>query len=401
MQGEEIQPVVDALANRLGRSVAVDDPSIRLIAASRHFGDEDKARVRSVLDRTVPSEAMRWLLGHGIADQTGPARLPANPELGAEARVCVPVRCNGLLLGFLWLIDPHQELGRDALDAAVDAADTIGVALYRRMLLHERERFRVESCLRLLISPDREDRERAAGELRDDQLIADVSRVVLFVVETEDSSGDDCSTALEAALEHVERGLPPHSVLFMVQSHRAVVVLGSARPYSDVALRDLAERIRSHYRELTHGRHRCTIGISATRQGLDDVADAHREASTAVRAAWLLPTFGDIATWSTLGPFALLLRIDVDQLTQELPLPGLKDLLTDPAHRTLMASAEEFLDRAGDVTGAAKALHVHRTTLYHRLNRVETVTGLSLNDGLDRLVLHLALKINHLHTAHR
>jgi PucR C-terminal helix-turn-helix domain len=37
---------------------------------------------------------------------------------------------------------------------------------------------------------------------------------------------------------------------------------------------------------------------------------------------------------------------------------------------------------------------VHRTTLYHRLNRVEQVSGLSLRDGRDRLLLHLALRLS-------
>lgn len=41
---------------------------------------------------------------------------------------------------------------------------------------------------------------------------------------------------------------------------------------------------------------------------------------------------------------------------------------------------------------AAEALHVHRSTLYYRLGRIESVTGRSLDDGGARLVLHLALK---------
>jgi DNA-binding PucR family transcriptional regulator len=41
-------------------------------------------------------------------------------------------------------------------------------------------------------------------------------------------------------------------------------------------------------------------------------------------------------------------------------------------------------------------MHVDRTTLHHRLKRVEAITGLSLDDGLDRLRLHLALKLTRL-----
>ncbi|MFI6407534.1 helix-turn-helix domain-containing protein [Streptomyces sp. NPDC050548] len=91
--------------------------------------------------------------------------------------------------------------------------------------------------------------------------------------------------------------------------------------------------------------------------------------------------FDGVASWSSLGPFALLLRVDFDQLTQDLPFPGVGDLLGDPEHAVLVRSAEEFLDRAGDSGSTAQALHVHRTTLYHRLKRVETITACPWTTG--------------------
>ena len=106
-----------------------------------------------------------------------------------------------------------------------------------------------------------------------------------------------------------------------------------------------------------------------------------------------------MTSWDSLGPFALLLRIDLEQLTEDLPFPGVRELLADSEQQTLVASLEEFLDRAGDAGGTAAALHIHRTTLYHRLKRVEAVTGLNIDDGLDRLTLHLSLKLNRLNPA--
>ncbi|MGW3232678.1 PucR family transcriptional regulator, partial [Kitasatospora sp. NPDC001095] len=47
--GEVLQALVDGLAEELGRSVVLDDPLVRMICASRHFGDEDRVRVRTLL----------------------------------------------------------------------------------------------------------------------------------------------------------------------------------------------------------------------------------------------------------------------------------------------------------------------------------------------------------------
>ncbi|MDX3283485.1 PucR family transcriptional regulator, partial [Streptomyces scabiei] len=63
-----------------------------------------------------------------------------------------------------------------------------------------------------------------------------------------------------------------------------------------------------------------------------------------------------------------------------------------PAHRELAHTAEVFLDHAGQAGRTAAELGIHRQTLYYRLSRVEKLTGLSLTDGEDRLLLHMALK---------
>ena len=41
----------------------------------------------------------------------------------------------------------------------------------------------------------------------------------------------------------------------------------------------------------------------------------------------------------------------------------------------------------------AAALHIHRQTLYYRLNKAENLTGLSLSNGHDRTRLHLGLML--------
>jgi DNA-binding PucR family transcriptional regulator len=51
-----------------------------------------------------------------------------------------------------------------------------------------------------------------------------------------------------------------------------------------------------------------------------------------------------------------------------------------------------FLDNAGQAGRTAAALGIHRQTLYYRLSRVEQLTGLDLDDGEDRLLLHMSLK---------
>ena len=116
-------------------------------------------------------------------------------------------------------------------------------------------------------------------------------------------------------------------------------------------------------------------------------ATAWREASAAARAALAEPRLGPVAEWASIGPYRLLTALSPDAAQD----PAVRLLLT-PAHRELAHTAEVFLDRAGQAGRTAAELGIHRQTLYYRLSRVEQLTGLDLDDGEDRLLLHMALK---------
>jgi sugar diacid utilization regulator len=80
--------------------------------------------------------------------------------------------------------------------------------------------------------------------------------------------------------------------------------------------------------------------------------------------------------------------------SRDLPTPDVVARLASArGGDALLSAAAAFLDAAGDVSAAASALHVHRVTLYRRLERVSELTGLALRNGEDRLLLHVALRI--------
>ncbi|MFD2028038.1 PucR family transcriptional regulator [Promicromonospora aerolata] len=73
--------------------------------------------------------------------------------------------------------------------------------------------------------------------------------------------------------------------------------------------------------------------------------------------------------------------------------PGLEALLDLPGSAPLLHTLETYLELAGSAQATAEALHLHRTSLYYRLQRVEVLAGTDLKDGTERLALHLALKV--------
>ena len=139
MSVEQIQALADGLAARLGRAVLVDDRDLRLVAASEDFGDADPARVWSLLHRRTRPEDVRH---EEIARLPGPGYVPENPALELWQRLCVPVRCRGLLLGFVWITDRFGDLTEEQVADSARTAAEIGVLLRDRLLAGGRDRAR-------------------------------------------------------------------------------------------------------------------------------------------------------------------------------------------------------------------------------------------------------------------
>lgn len=120
---------------------------------------------------------------------------------------------------------------------------------------------------------------------------------------------------------------------------------------------------------------------------LVELAEAVRRAHatlTAVRAGAQL----DPVSWDALGAWRLVVDAPADLTAAQLH-PAAATLASLPRD-DLLLTARTVLD-LGDVTAAAARLHVHRTTLYYRLDRIAELTGVDLRDGRTRTDLQLAL----------
>jgi len=388
-----LQQVVDRLASRLGRSVAVDDTHGHLVVASRHFGDEDPLRVHAVLQRSSDARVLEHFAAHDIYRWTTPGRIPASPDLAFKARVCCPVRTYGIPFGHLFLIDDGVEDREIELAAA--AASEIGRLLHRRLVLHEQDHDRREALARDLVSVEPQTRAAARQALVDEQLIDSVDPVaalaVHLVVATSDAPGSP-ETALRVAFERLTRGRYAGRLLTLATGPRgAVLLFGDATGQS----RDVADELVADL-DRTDGVSRVVVGLGGPDAGPDAPRRSHDEARLVADAATLLPSLGDVLDHEDLGVYAVLLALPRHALTPDLYPEPLRRLLEQDAHDSLAATLETYLDCGGDATRTSTELRIHRSTLYYRLGRIETITGVDLGDGSRRLALHLGVKLRRL-----
>lgn len=387
---DEVQTLVEQLSAELDRSVLVDDASLRLLAYSPTLGSEDEVRRTAILTRETPRAIRDLHFAQGIASATRPVRTAPHPDIGLQARVCVPIRCQGALFGYLWLIDSDQSLTDADCQAAERCAAEIGTAMYRRDELEKPQREHELHLLEQLLGADAAEREAAAHELAAGDLLVGGAGVGVLAVrrcgDPEPELGSSERARLGLALDQFRRSLPRRQALSAVVADHGVVVVSVGEPDG---LPELARRAQ----EALDGDGRAVIGYSALHDHPRDAHRAHEHARLALRVAGALAEHGTPAGWEELGAYRLLARAADTPHARELIHPGLPKLFALHSKESLVQTLEAYLDNGCDTKLTAEALFLHRASLYYRLQRIEAITGTSLKSGADRLALHCGLKL--------
>lgn len=395
----DLQRLVDHLGNRLGRSVAIDDPHIRLLAYNAHTADVDDARVGSIMRRGVPAELVEYLYSLGIEDVHDVFTVPARAEIGLSVeRIGMPIRYEQALLGYLWLVRSDGPASAEDADAMREAAGRAALILHREYLAGELAKGRERELLRDLLSDDVRLSAEAAESLVEEELLV-AGRVTALVATRahppDESLGEQDRLALAAAVDHGRRCFAPRSALTLERPDHALLAVvwsGAAEGTVEKVTRDVAASV--HERLVAEsGDDGCWVGIGGTHRRLTDLRQSYREARRAADVARVTGALGPVAPYRELGVYALLAQLPPEELTDALH-PGIRPLLDPSAgHDDLVETLTAYLDNAGDAKRTVAQLHVHRATLYYRLRRIEELSGLDLSRGDDRFAAHLSLKL--------
>jgi hypothetical protein len=395
-----LQEIVDGLGRRLGVPVTLEDQHMRLLVHNAHPDEVDPARQRIILNRRAPDWAMRWGRQHGLFDAHEPIRVPLDPGRGVTApRVVVPIRSAGRLLGWIWVIEPDGGLDAAAMAEAAAAASEAATVLADA---ERRDRHvlavRAEVVAGLLdadagVRAAACDRARAEGVLQGGPVHVAVLRGGGGPVDRTGGVRSGAGLAVDevaAAVRDAGPGLPADA-LQVLDDHGRVVVLTTASEGITASPGVLAATLAG----VLDGRVGIVVGVSATHGDLAEAHVALTEAAGAARVAAADPRLGPVATWAAVGAYRALLAAP-GPVDPALVHPGVAAALADDLDPELVETVEVLLDECGKAARAAEVLHVHRGTLYHRLKRFAERTGADLDDGHDRLAVHLALKAHRL-----
>lgn len=189
-----------------------------------------------------------------------------------------------------------------------------------------------------------------------------------------------------------------HTGIFSALPDGEIGMVLSLRPGPRPAGTTLEELGRAMRRDIWHtvGHEALVLGLGAPRTTLVEAIDELLAAAHIGAVASSLPARDQVCFHASdirLRGLVALLRDDVR--AQRFAETELRRLILDDLATGSdgMGVLRGYLELSGNKTLLAKRLHLSRPSLYARLDRIEDILGVSLDDGESRASLHVALLI--------
>lgn len=382
----KLDDATQRVAEQLARAVVIFDTSLNVIAFSVHDGEVDRGRLSIILNRRASPVAVEMINRSKARSSREPVILP--PHAGVPARVLVPLRDFDRLFGYLSFAEPGDDVSeflRDNAERLNQASAQLGTILARRSLAEDEDETARAAYMRDLLSPSPELNEGAADAVSAAGLISSSDRYTAVVVRRRSPRTIDHARAdidLERILHDVVRSSKYQAYGARVAALGVAILPGII----DVELVDraLGGVLGRSF----------AVGIGDGRGTLAEIGSSFREARIASEAAVrLADTAVPRTMWAELGLDRLLVQLPLDELRRaDLP-DGVIRLLDAHAGIDLARTIDSYLACGCDAQKTASVLHIHRSTLYYRLDKFRELTDIDLSDGNARRELHTGLRV--------
>jgi sugar diacid utilization regulator len=388
----------NVLAMAVGGAVTIEDATSHVLAYSTLQDDElDTPRREAILGRRVPEIYLRHLGEMGVfnalRESDTVVELEADASLGLRRRLAVAVRADAEVLGTLWALEGKVPLGREAETVMHDAARAASAHLLRAQSVGFTLQQHREDMLRQLLE-DRVDVRTAADALGID---ADFPAAVMGIAL--DSRGT--LPADHHAYRRIDELINARAMAF--RWHVSSTLAG-------VRMLALLPELTGDWAQVENGIQRLALGLAsdAEQAGFRVRVACGPVVSTLHVAAASTASVDEIlqclAREPARGPVASHeeVRASVSVYKALAALTPMSALWEGPVARIVEYDAKHgseygvtlraWLDGFGDAGAVAKALNVHRNTLRYRLQRIEALSGLRLDDPDERLMAALHLR---------
>ena len=388
LDGGSFHQLAAQLAEFVGHSISIENERFEAIATV-NLGEVDEARRYTQQYGRTDARLVDALEKRGylprIRSSLRPVQLPPMPDVGLEMeRILAPVVVHGEIYGFMWIIaDTHSISDIDMM--ALESGATIAalMTLYQESI-HNAEASLKGGMLSQLIQGDNT-RETILTDqsLRYGVDLRSPYRMMLIACERNSSQRQIYRSINQLIATDAWQAIVGQFAgeLIVLAQHNDMLETMAGRVYDRIVQGKLCGENAA-----------LRIGISAVHQGSQTVRSAHQECQDVLQIMQRLQPDQHLLYFSELGYLHTLYHAGPNSLLNNPYVPVLRRLMTEK-QTDLLHTLEAYLDAGGNGVATAEMLHIHRSTLNYRLDRIVQICEISLNDPAMRMNLQVAIKL--------
>lgn len=385
--------VNQATGNPVGFAYADKSDPIVVVAESQSLSNALKEDVRGVWQRY----ARRNQLNEGITtigDKTGVDRLT------------VPVIAKHQMHGTIFIWGMNQELSPFDRSAVESVSASVALLVVQEKSLREIEiKHSAEFVSDLFTEATRNDALERARIFNLD-VEETYQMVIIRLVDCSDEKNEVfCSRGVyDYIYDHmrwVTATMQSHGLWGLVTARRAdfVVIVGVSGADFESRLHAFCESVAKQLSGTGGSRDPIDlrIGIGKPYKHLKNIWRSHADADkTLVVGSRLYDS--KILKFSDLGVFRILVQGEVNEELEQYFTETLRPLLDYDKKKStdLVRTLESYFKNNSNINKTSEELFTHYNTILYRLERIQEITKLDLNDANDRLNLELAMRLRSL-----
>lgn len=403
IENRGIEAILETLAEITGKPVAVEDSrgTLELYHSPPGWPINRDELVVALRETGAPTD---WLAGQALSS-TSPPIMRRPLAAPGWARYVAPIVVRGTPVGFLSIIDREDELDEIDRVATGRAAAVCALEIAKRQAISEAEtRIRSDFLDDLFAGRFTSEAEvLSRGQLLGFDPMKQYA-VVIFDLDTSsaylewmNSHNEQYGAQLRIVFsrglsEELARVNPGALLRINTESAVALYPIDAEQGLSEARahIEEVRQRVAARLDGMT-----ISAAIGRLYPRALDAPRAYREAEQALTIALRLFGSNRTTAFDDLGIYRLLFHLHgTPELTSFYEETLKKVVEHDERHGSeLVPTLKAFFANHGNLSRTADALYLHRNTVSYRLQRVEEITGLHLDDEDDRFRLQLALKL--------
>jgi PucR family transcriptional regulator, purine catabolism regulatory protein len=382
LDGGGIKELAQTLAGLINQSVSIETDRFEALASANIAPVDEARRYTQQYGRTDPRlvAALEAEILPEIHRTLRPVFIPAMPDVGLEMeRILAPVVVHGEIYGYVWIIAddrPFSDLDHMAIE--------IGATIAALMLLYQESVQSAEASLKGNLLARLVQGEADAADVLTDQALrygVDLRRSYRALL-------------VDAPQATAQRPLGLYRRVNRLLSDGGHEALAGQFAGQVMLLTQDGEdmnRLAADIHKATNGG-RLRVGVSAAHSGAENVALAHGQCREVLNITGRLGQETPTVYFDDLGYLHALYQAGPGALAGNAHVPALR-ILRREQQADLFHTLETYLDTGANGVSTAEMLHVHRSTLSYRLQRVSEICAVDLSDPAARLNLQVALKL--------